>query len=88
MLAVVKEEAERAGIEMSEFDISEITKLVDVNLITKIEGYKQVNQALEQDVDVKALARMKSVDLSLRSGFKKLVKKNLDASMIKEIEAA
>jgi hypothetical protein len=43
MLSVVKEEAERAGIEMSEFDISEITKLVDINLITKIEGYKKVN---------------------------------------------
>ena len=89
MLSIVKEEAERAAIEMSDFDISEITKLVDINLITKIEGYKKVNQALEKDVDdVNALAKMKSIDVSLRNGFKKLIKKSLDASMIKEIETA
>ena len=61
MLKVIKEEAERLNIDMTDLkNMDKITGLIDVNLINKIEAYKDINAKLSKQVDVGKLAKMKS----------------------------
>ena len=67
MLQVVKDEAERQGIDISDSqNMIEVTKLIDVNLISKIEGYIELNKRLsEPETDLNKLKKMKTSDFNL-----------------------
>ena len=91
MLQVVKEEAERRNIDMSKIDsIEAITKLIDVELIKKIEAYISINKKLsepETAEDIIKLEKMSSANLKLKKGFTKFIKNHLDDALTSEIEA-
>lgn len=49
MLKLIKEEAVRSGIDMSDpKNMEKITSLIDVNLINKIEAFKKINKKLNK----------------------------------------
>jgi hypothetical protein len=53
MLQVVRDEAERNNIDMTKIDsIEAITKLIDVELIRKIEAYISINKKLSEPESV------------------------------------
>jgi hypothetical protein len=67
MLQVVKDEAERQGIDISDSrNMLEVTKLIDVNLISKIEGFIELNKRLSEPThDIDKLKKMKTSDFHL-----------------------
>ena len=78
MLDLVRKETEKIKMGMDKIkNVKDMQKIVDVNLINKIEQYKKVTDRYDAEVqqkDIKGLADQKMFDHIMQKTFKSLMK--------------